>query len=109
MLMLIIVFAVSTLTIGLWFGLFISADYHGIGRAILTIVVAILMGLIFTYVGTNDIRQDTKNWNDGYCNNCGNSWTLLNVSKNSGNTTYFYTCDNCGSLIETTQFFSNQP
>ena len=45
-------------------------------------------------------NNDLKEWNDGYCINCGKPWRFVNGSISKYETTYFWTCDDCNIIIE---------
>ena len=44
--------------------------------------------------------SDEVDWNDGRCE-CGGQWELMEIESNPKSilTEYFYTCDNCDTII----------
>ena len=45
---------------------------------------------------------DEVDWNNGQCK-CGGQWELMEIESNPTSvlTEYFYTCDNCDTIIST--------
>ncbi len=68
-------------------------------RAIVTIIIALVIGAMITSISFLEYRYDEKTWNNGYCE-CGGNWRLVDVVhyKNSGNK-YYYECEDCFSSI----------
>lgn len=52
-------------------------------------------------------QTDAKEWNDGYCVKCEEPLRFSSASHYKGTTYYYWTCDNCGSVIELTNDFTN--
>lgn len=47
------------------------------------------------------IEEQIKEWNNGYCTECGGKYKFTSViSMRKGGTHYYYTCDKCGKVIE---------
>lgn len=65
--------------------------------------IGILAGMILFGLGINTIeaKMDASVWNDGICQ-CGGEFEFSNAThrKNGGNY-YYYTCNDCGKVIET--------
>lgn len=55
------------------------------------IVQIIMCGLIFLFVAIGYSSED-KNWNNGYCPECGTKYECVGKLKNTG---YAYSCPNC--------------
>lgn len=69
------------------------------------LVTAILATTIFAGIfgGGFYIEEvrDNNNWNNGYCPNCGIHWTFSGGSRYRSSVKYYYTCENCYTVIET--------
>lgn len=61
-----------------------------------TIFASIFGGCFFV----EDVR-DTNNWNNGYCPNCGIHWSFKGGTRYRTTTEYYYECENCHTVIET--------
>ena len=70
-------------------------------KTVIGIILALLIGCTFTWLIKIEQSSDKVNWNNGYCVECGNKWRFANADyiKNVG-TIYYWTCDNCGKVIE---------
>lgn len=70
-------------------------------KTIIGIILALLIGCTITGLIKSEQSSDKVNWNNGYCVDCGNKLRFANADhiKNVG-TVYYWTCDNCGKVIE---------
>ena len=97
----ILVTILMTILVG---GFMVNIFYENGNRIIKTvigIILALLIGCTFTWLIKIEQSSDKVNWNNGYCVECGNKWRFANADyiKNVG-TIYYWTCDNCGKVIE---------
>jgi hypothetical protein len=78
---------------------------EGVKRVITTILVSLICGYGICGLLFLEKKADETVWNEGYCN-CGGKWELNDIEhiKNGGDL-YYYTCDNCNSLIRTHSHF----
>lgn len=67
----------------------------------------LLIALVFTSLGllmafgiNLEHSSDIKNYNDGVCS-CGGHYEFVNASRWRSSTTYYYECDICGHVLET--------
>ena len=72
------------------------------GRVVAFILGTIITTLIAAGVFYLDCSSNKVKWNDGKCP-CGGSYQFSNASNYHGSTYYYYSCDNCGNVIELTQ------
>lgn len=47
-------------------------------------------------------QRDMKNYNNGTCTVCGNSYEFRGGSRSHNAASYYYSCSGCGHTIETT-------
>lgn len=69
------------------------------------IVIGIIISIIIGYaVAVSYIENNAKSereWNNGYCDECGGQWTFTNGTyKRYSGQVYYYKCDKCGKVIE---------
>ena len=64
--------------------------------SIITLGISFFIATNLYYYDNNDLKE----WNDGYCINCGKPWRFVNGSISKYETTYFWTCDDCNIIIE---------
>jgi len=66
--------------------------------AIIVLILILIATIIYL---SNKHSIDAKKWNEGYCPDCGGEYSLVDISyiRYIGNV-YYYTCDNCGKIIE---------
>ena len=101
--MVFVVFGVFMfLTIGGFFGMCVFSLLEGLATW-KKFVIALLVAVLSSFLITNDFYTERKSaetaWNNGYCT-CGTEWRLVNVQRYRGYMIYYYTCDNCGRMIE---------
>ena len=101
--MVFVVFGVFMfLTIGGFFGMCVFSLLEGLATW-KKFVIALLVTVLSSFLITNDFYTERKSaetaWNNGYCT-CGTEWRLVNVQRYRGYMIYYYTCDNCGRMIE---------
>lgn len=63
-----------------------------------TIFVGIFGGCLYL----ERARYD-NDWNNGYCPTCGIHWSFKSGSHYRTTTKYFYECENCHNVIETSR------
>lgn len=68
--------------VGIWFGLMFTTELEGICKIIVTTIIALVIGCIISLIYC---RQE-KEWNNGYCKECGEKWELFDVERG----TYYY-------------------
>lgn len=80
-----------SILIGGFFGIALWCNWetHFIKKLITQIVMC---GLIFLFVAIGYSGQD-KNWNNGYCIECGTKYECVGKSRSTSE--YFYSCPNC--------------
>lgn len=84
---------------------------HIVGIAI---TIILILGIVCTGISYN---LESEAWNNGYCT-CGGQWELVDVStrtyhhynRNSTSTsrretTYYWKCNKCGEILETSYNF----
>ena len=104
----LIIFGVVSLFIGLPIALgnLGSGRKHFVKGLIKTVAfVGAIAGL--TYIGTIlAYNSDTKVWNNGQHENCG-QWEMFDVEKNRNSSThYYYKCNECGKIIDLSTNFT---
>ena len=72
-----------------------------IKRLISAIFITALFASIFGGCNYIEATRDNDNWNDGYCFNCGTHWTFKGGTRYKFTTEYYYECENCHTVIET--------
>lgn len=101
----IIVAILMSVTVGSFISLMLVNIFLENGKAILKwilgIIIAILIGCTISNLIVREQANDKAVWNNGYCIECGNKWRFANADnhRNVG-TIYYWTCDNCGKVIE---------
>lgn len=63
-------------------------------------LTAILTGAIIGGIFTASYNYDVKQFNNGYCPTCEEPWRFAGATRDKSTTTYYWTCDNCGAIIE---------
>lgn len=110
--MVIFIYYLCIFTIGLFFGLLFTVGIEkGILRFIVTLIITFLIGIILVHVLENDTKNQQKIWNGGDCTRCADGhYKFTSACKTSATSEvhYFYTCDNCGYVIEVSSLYSNE-
>lgn len=83
---------------GFLFALAYCKSWKGI---VLAVLVSIIISTLVGYAGLVEDNRNEKNWNNGYCPTCGIHWTFSGGSHYRSNIEYYYTCENCHTVIET--------
>lgn len=96
----IIYLIVLTPTVGLFIATIITISLKGWKRFIITIILAVIIGTIFSGGFALEATYNFDIWNDGYCT-CGGIWEFKNASRYRNKTTYYWECDTCKTIIET--------
>ena len=69
-------------------------------RKIVSLFLAIVLGLLCSYaINENDKRQE-EIWNNGIHAECNGEWEFTNGSYYKGKIIYFYKCDKCNEIVE---------
>ena len=94
---------IASLTFGLFLSaiLFSSINFRSeITEIILYTATSLIIG--FSLVGAMvwENEASLSLWNDGKCSNCGEELRFVNASRYKFGTYYYYTCDNCGNIVE---------
>lgn len=71
-------------------------------RFICSWLTAILTGVIIGGIFTASYKYDVKQFNNGYCPTCEEPQRFTGATRDKSTTTYYWTCDNCGTIIELT-------
>lgn len=102
MILFIITFAFFFLIFGCFVYLIVNSNTDGgIKSIVTTVLISSALSLIFTLGLWADAAVKDKAWNDGVCSYCNTKWELVSVDKDRyGDKTYYYTCPDCGTIIE---------
>ena len=106
--MFIIMGITRTLIVGVFMAMLITSGMRdGWKRNILTIIIAFAIGFGIGSLFYLEEQANVKTWNNGYCEECGGEWHLVDVVKgrNNGGTRYYWECKECYNLIDTTRNF----
>lgn len=84
---------------------------------VLKVIIIALVTIAVLFVGVFAIcswetKDSERIYNNGVCNNCEvGQYEFSNTTKSkTGHVTYFYDCNNCGHIIETSvQMFNKEP
>ena len=76
-----------------------------VGKVFVSIILLVLFGSAIGGMMGLDASAQEEIWNDGKCKICGESLHFVNASHSKSVTHYFYLCDNCGNIVETTTKF----
>lgn len=69
-------------------------------KKIICCIVSIVIGFGINALLFFDANQSLKNWNNGYCIECGTKLRFTNAQHlHNGGDRYYYVCDNCGKII----------
>lgn len=75
-------------------------------RLIVIVICAFLLGGVATWQAYKETQSATDAWNNGYCQ-CGGKRRLVDVTRiRNGSTTYYWECDKCYAIFETTRNFT---
>ncbi len=93
---------------GWFFGLmFTSGMKDGWKRNVATIIISFAFGFGVSGLLCLEHQANVDTWNNGYCEECGGEWHLVDVvkSRNNGGTRYYWECEDCYNIIDTTTRF----
>lgn len=100
-------FFIMGIVASLTFGLFLSAIFFSsinfrstITQIFLYTITSLVIGFGFIGMIVWENEASLSVWNDGKCSNCGEELRFVNASRYKFGTYYYYTCDNCGNIIE---------
>ena len=81
----------------------INGKFH-LKNIVITVILSLAIAFIFinlTKMRYEYIEEKTKEWNNGYCTECGGKYRLNSVvCIRKGVTRYYYICDKCGKVTE---------
>lgn len=63
-------------------------------------LTAVITGIIISGIFTASYNYDVKQFNNGYCPTCEEPWRFAGATQDKSTTTYYWTCDDCGAIIE---------
>ena len=98
--------------VGLPFGLFFAAGFccnttkKGIIKFLVSISIIFATSFLIGFLLYCGAKANQDEWNGGLCPNCQTAWRFSGGSHYRNTTYYYYVCDNCGKIIETTQNFN---
>ncbi len=72
------------------------------------VIISLILGFVIAFISIALIKANNKQnekkikeWNNGYCTECGEKYRLADiVSTRQGSTHYYYICDNCQKIVE---------
>lgn len=103
-------FIATFVVLGIPFGVMAYLASHDIRNKLHHFGLAWGIGLVSVLVLSGifclSYNADAKEWNDGYCVKCEEPLRFSSASNYKGTTYYYWTCDNCGSIIELTHNFT---
>ena len=88
-------------------GMFTLGIENRLVSALATIISAAVLSVIFSGLFVLHLNNEIDKWNDGVCPKCGTEWRLMDIEKRHQDEHYYYICDNCKELIETTTYMKN--
>lgn len=100
-----VAFIVFFIIPGLFFGALVygTMEYKSFAkRFICGWLTAVLTGVIIGGIFTASYKYDVKQFNNGYCPTCEEPWCFTGATRDKSTTTYYWACDNCGTIIELT-------
>lgn len=98
--------------VGLPFGLFFAVGFYcntirkGIIKFLISIGIIFATSFLIGFLIYCEAKANHDGWNGGLCPNCQTEWRFSGASHDRNITYYYYVCDNCGKIIETTQNFN---
>jgi predicted RNA-binding Zn-ribbon protein involved in translation (DUF1610 family) len=103
--MFVIVAVLMSITVGAFLSMCIisNTNLKGWKKAIIGIAISVAIGCAISEMFVLEAKSNQTAWNNGYCYSCDTQWELVNVQKTRGGMHYFYTCPNCGEIIDLTQ------
>ena len=63
-------------------------------------IVAVVLWFLFTMGLVTEVTTDQKNWNNGYCTECGGEYKFSGVCENRSDKDYYYSCVECDHTIK---------
>ena len=73
-------------------------------RFLKALFITLLIGTLIGSALYFDWAGDESEWNDGKCE-CGGNWNLFDITDYRNNTTYYYQCEECEKLFESSHHF----
>jgi hypothetical protein len=70
------------------------------GQRLMALIFTFFIWLLLTLGIVAQTTQDQKNWNDGYCTECGGEYKFSGASQHRRNHDYFYSCVECDHTIK---------
>jgi hypothetical protein len=101
----IIVAILMSITGGAFISMIILANtkISGWKEVVIGIILSIAIGCAISGMFVLGTKINADSWNNGNCYNCNTQWELVNVQKMRSTTHYYYSCPNCGEVIDLTQ------
>lgn len=108
--MFIITGIAMTLVVGVFMSICIMGTVEmreGWLRKVITVILALAIGFGISGLLCLEEQANVKAWNNGHCEECGGEWHLAGTTKsrNNGSTRYYWECEECNNLIDTTRNF----
>lgn len=92
----------TTIFLGVPFGGMITMAAFDRPTVIKFIVVALIIGIVSTFIYKTWYELEAIEWNGGICPSCHNgNLEILNIQARGVDRLYFWKCDNCNHTIET--------
>ena len=108
--MFIITGIAMTLVVGVFMSICIMGIFEmreGWLRKLVTVILALAIGFGISGLLCLEEQANVKAWNNGHCEECGGELHLAGTTKsrNNGSTRYYWECEECNNLIDTTRNF----
>ena len=93
--------------VGGFFGLMFTVNSKGWKKVCGLLITMVITGCVISGMFCAERAGDEQAWNNGTCPNCGTEWHFSSADHiRNGGTLYYWTCDNCGRVIELHSQFS---
>ena len=97
-----LIYCVPCSLIGMFLAAMLTANsYTRKGHVIGFILITLIVTAFFAAGFTVEYYQDEQIWNGGICPDCRGNYEFVNASHYRGHTAYYWECDGCGAIIET--------
>lgn len=106
--MFIVMGLTMSIVVGAFMSLIITSGMRdGWKKNIVAIIIALAIGFGISGLLTLEEKGNVMVWNNGHCTECNGEWHLVDVvkSRTNGGTRYYWECENCYNVIDTTRNF----
>lgn len=99
---------IMSVSVGGFMSLILTSSMRdGWKKVVVAIIISLAIGFGLSGLFALEEKANVMTWNNGHCTECNGKWHLVDVVKSgkNGGSRYYWECENCYNVIDTTRNF----